>query len=43
MEKERKYNWHKIAGEESELDFGSNNLLQINVQFICRLQFASRE
>jgi len=37
MEKERKYKWHKIAGEESELDFGSNNLLQINVagKIIC--------
>ena len=31
MENNKKYKWHKIADEESELDFGSNNLLQISV------------
>jgi 3-phenylpropionate/trans-cinnamate dioxygenase ferredoxin subunit len=28
---EKKYKWHKIAGSESELNFPSNNLLQVEV------------
>ena len=31
MDNKKKYKWHKIASEESELNFGSNNLLHINV------------
>ena len=31
MDDKKKYKWYKIAGEESELNFSSNNLLQINV------------
>jgi len=31
MDDKKKYKWHKIAGEESELNFNSNNLLRINV------------
>lgn len=31
MESNKKYKWYKIAGEESELNFGSNNLLEINI------------
>jgi len=27
----KKYTWHKIADDESELHFGSNNLMLINV------------
>ena len=29
--KEKKYKWHKIADSESELDFPSNNLLQVEI------------
>ncbi|MDB5200046.1 MAG: Rieske 2Fe-2S protein [Chitinophagaceae bacterium] len=31
MTREKKYKWHKIAGTESELNFATNNLLQIEV------------
>jgi nitrite reductase/ring-hydroxylating ferredoxin subunit len=31
MENKKKYKWHKIAADEGELDFGSNNLLQMSV------------
>ena len=31
MEKTTKYKWHKIAESESELNFASNNLLELEV------------
>ncbi|MEO6455366.1 MAG: Rieske 2Fe-2S domain-containing protein [Ginsengibacter sp.] len=31
MENSKKYKWYKIAEDVGELDFGSNNLMQINV------------
>lgn len=31
MIKEKKYKWYKIADSESELNFASNNLLQLDV------------
>ena len=31
MDDKKKYEWHKIASEESELNFGLNNLLQVNI------------
>ncbi len=31
MENEKKTKWHKIAEDENELNFGSNNLLQLEV------------
>jgi 3-phenylpropionate/trans-cinnamate dioxygenase ferredoxin subunit len=31
MNKDKKYIWHKIADSESELNFGPNNLLQVEV------------
>ena len=31
MEHSKKYKWHKIACDESELHFKSNNLLQVEV------------
>ena len=31
MEAKKKYKWHKIADEENELEFGSNNLSEVNV------------
>ena len=31
MQKDKKYKWHKIADAESELNFGPNNLQQVEV------------
>ena len=31
MDNNKKYKWYKIAGEQSELNFASNNLLQVHV------------
>jgi 3-phenylpropionate/trans-cinnamate dioxygenase ferredoxin subunit len=31
MELKKNYKWHKIADEETSLQFGSNNLMQVNI------------
>ena len=37
MDDKKKYQWHKIAHDKSELNFGGNNLTQVNVagKIIC--------